>query len=380
METPGEEGTFLEGGPTPRSFGSSMMDFSRIPKFLYYQYGVCWIPYATQPRIAIANHWNRSGGTVRVDVWSNCPSVRLSLNGTVVGTQAPNGQQGPAGGINDVSNTATDLPFQCTFPAVTWQAGTLKAEGLDANGNVQCVDSQVTAGAPDHIVLTQQQNITKPNGETFNVTANGTDAAVIQATIVDAKGNWCPTDSGIITWSVAGPATYRGGSDQFVTGGQGYGYHAPLDPNLDIEGGKASVAVRSQFTTGTVTVTATVAGLPQPTASTSYAIQPVSDQVVVANPVHPAALSGNQAMVKIYIAGSLVKYYLPAVSNVSADILNAHGQTVRRLQASSQAAGWHSLRIDAQLAAPYNGISGVYFVKLTVNGTALAAQKMVLMR
>jgi beta-galactosidase len=45
-ETPGEAGNF-EGGPTGpgvRSFGSSMMDFNRIPKMLYKIYNACWVP------------------------------------------------------------------------------------------------------------------------------------------------------------------------------------------------------------------------------------------------------------------------------------------------------------------------------------------------
>jgi hypothetical protein len=378
METPGECGPYEEGidANSARSFGSSMTDFSRIPKFLYYQYGVCWIPYSLQPRVAIANHWNRSG-TVRVDVWSNCPKVSLSVNSTVVGTQVPNGQLGASGGITDVSNTTTQEPFQCTFTGVAFQAGTLKAEGLDANGNVVCTDQKVTAGAPDHIVLTQQQNITKPNGETFNVTANGTDAAVIVATIVDANGNWCPTDSGKITWSVAGPATYRGGSDQFVTAGQGYGYHAPLDPELNIEGGKAAVAVRSLFTTGTVTVTATVNGIPNATASTTYDIKPVSDITVVANPALPNALSGGAMGARVYTAGHLVKYYLPGISDVAIDILNAHGQVVSRVPASRQPAGWHSISIVPRAEAGIRA-AGVYFVTVAVNGEACPAKKIVL--
>jgi beta-galactosidase len=382
METPGETGPYEEGisSDNARSFGSSMTDYNRIPKYLYYQYGVCWRPYALQPRIAIANHWNRSG-SVRVDVWSNCPKVRLSVNGTSVGEQVPNGQFGAASGIpGTLDNSTTQLPFQCTFTGVAWQAGTLKADGLDANGNVVCTDQKVTAGAPDHIVLTQEQNTVMPNGQTFNVTANGTDAALILATIVDANGNWCPTDSGKITWTVAGPATYRGGADQFVTTGQGYGYHAPLDPELNIEGGKAMVAVRSQFTTGTVTVSATATGLTKPTASIAYDIKPVTDPVVAESPVRPASLLGSGVAARMYVAGRLVKYYISGISDVTVEILNAHGQTVRQLKASRQSAGWHSVMMDGQNPEAQGRSAGVYFVKLTANGKALAAQKMVVTR
>jgi|WetSurMetagenome_2_1015567.scaffolds.fasta_scaffold00008_8 beta-galactosidase len=380
METPGETGPYEEGiaSNNARSFGSSMTDFNRIPKYLYYQYGVCWIPYAIQPRIAIANHWNRTG-TVRVDVWSNCPQVRLSVNGTVIGTKAPNGQLGATGGINDVTNTTTQLPFQCVFTGVAWQSGILKAEGLDAGGNVVCTDQKVTAGAPHHIVLSQEQNTVKPNGETFNVTANGTDVALIKATIVDANGVWCPTATGNITWSVAGPATYRGGSDQFVTNGQGYGYHAALDPELAIEGGMAMVAVRAQFATQTVTVTANVNGLPQPTANTTFNILPVTQSVVVANPAQPNALSGAAIGTRIYTAGRLVKYCLTGISDVAVDLRNAHGQVVSRIPASRQSAGWHSISFSPRQESGIRA-SGVYFVSIIVNGEPCAAKRIVLTR
>jgi|WetSurMetagenome_2_1015567.scaffolds.fasta_scaffold00048_27 beta-galactosidase len=381
-ETPGEVQTFLEGGGTARSFGSSMTDFNRIPKFLYYQWGVCWVPYNIQPRIAIANHWNRSG-TVRVDVWSNCPQVRLSVNNNVIGTQTPNGRLGATGGINDVSNTTTQLPYQCVFTNVAWQTGTLKAEGLDASGAVVCTDQKTTAGDPDHVVLWVDTNMQRPGNVKIPVTANGTDVALIRATVVDANGNWCPTASGIITWSVTGPATYRGGADQFV-GGTGNGWHAPGDPNLNIEGGMAQVAVRSQFTTGTVTVSANVAGLPTPNASVSYTITPVLDIVrtdtvpstgirVVSEPVR------TMPAVTLMTAGKVLRYYLNTTAVVGLDIINAQGRLVQRIPAVKQTAGWHPIGLIGTLSNRVQG-SGVLLFRFTVDGAALKVKQFAVMK
>ena len=379
-ETPGEVQTFLGGTGTARSFGSSMCDFNRLPKFLYYQYGVCWVPYSLQPRIAIANHWNRSGGAVRVDVWSNCPQVRLSLNGTVIGTQAPNGRLGAAGGISDVSNTTTQLPYQCTFQNVTWQAGTLKAEGLDSSGNVACTDQQITAGAADHVVLWVDTNMQRPGNVKIPITANGTDVALIKATVVDANGNWCPTAGGIISWNVSGPATYRGGSDQFVTAGQGLGYHSPGDTNLDIEGGMAMVAVRSLFTTGTVTVSANVAGLQNPSASVSYDITPVLDIVRTDTFAVGARIAPEPVRimptVQLAMTGRVLKYYLNTTAVVGLDIMNASGRLVQRIAATKQAAGWHL--INASLQPPRG--SGVLLFRFTVDGRVMNAKQFVMMR
>jgi beta-galactosidase len=76
----------------------------------------------------------------------------------------------------------------------------------------------------------------------FAISANGTDAAFILAKIVDATGVRVPTANNLITWSVTGPGSYRGGTDQFVTSGQPKTYHAPLDPNLQAEGGMCKTA------------------------------------------------------------------------------------------------------------------------------------------
>jgi beta-galactosidase len=269
-ETPGEAAQFLDGVPGSgvRSFGSSMMDFSRIPKLLYYAYAAAWTPFEKKPVVALAHHWNRSGA-VRVNAFSNCPSVRLLINGADKGTKTPN-PWNPSGNGNDQSTT--DLPMQAWWDE-TWEAGTLRAECLDSNGTVVASDERVTAGEPDHVELSLDPPLVKPSGEPFRWTANGTDTVLVLAKVVDAKGVWCPTASNPVTFAVSGPADYRGGSDQYVTAGQPAGYHAPGDPELNAEGGMCKVAVRSRFTPGTVTVTATSPGLGQGTVS--YAILPV---------------------------------------------------------------------------------------------------------
>jgi beta-galactosidase len=373
-ETPGECKAFVEdpANDNVRSFGCSMLDCNRIPKFLYYQYGVCW---SLQPRVAIANTWNRTG-TVRVDVWCNCPKVRLSVNGTTIGEQSPNGQLGAAGGINDVGNTTTQLPFQCTFTGVAWQSGTLKAEGLDATGKVVCTDQKVTAGAPHHIVLTKDAPIVNPvTGKPFAITANGTDAALILATVVDANGNWCPDAAGTITWSVNGPATYRGGSDQPFNTAKGLYWHAPGDPELDIEGGMAKVAVRSKFQTGTVIVSATATGVTVPSASMTYDITPVTDRqyVGVASPAARFA----PVPVKTIVKGNSLIYQLAVRAHVGADILSSDGKVVKRIPATEQGAGWHAISLDEKTG----GLgAGMYLVRLSVDGVQQKSNKVALLK
>ncbi len=277
-ETPGEAGSFLEGpsGPQVRSFGSSMMDFNRIPKLLYYAYQAAWTPYATKPVVALAHHWNRTGA-VTVNAFSNCPKVRLSINGTAVTPdQAPNPVGTSTQVASDLTENSTVLPMEVTWKNVTWAAGTLEADCLDASGQIVAgaSDQRVTAGAADHIVLSVAPPVVRPDGNAFQIQANGTDAAFVLATVVDAKGNWVPTASNLVTFAVSGPGTYRGGSDQLVTANQPQTYHAPGDPELQAEGGMCKVAVKAQFAPGTVTVTASSPGLTS--GSTTFTVYPVT--------------------------------------------------------------------------------------------------------
>jgi hypothetical protein len=371
-EAPGEVGQLLGDARTARSFGSSAMDANRIPKLLYHIYRVAWIPYAVKPGIALAHHWNRSG-TVRVNAFSNCPTVRLLLNGTSLGEKVPNPEQ-TAG--DDRTQTSTSLPYQCWWD-VAWVSGTLRAEGLDASGNVVCFDEKKTAGAPHHIELTVDPRLVKPDGSVFNITANGTDVATILATVVDANGIWCPTASNLVTFAVTGPCEYRGGTDAFVTAGQGFGYHAPLDPELMAEGGMCKVAVRSTFTEGTVNVTATSTGLGQGTAS--YTVYPASIPTSTYKPVSVAAFS-SMPVFKIGTMGGMVRYYIGTSSNIAIDVLDAHGRVLKSVTSAMQTAGWHSIPLSGALTGGSVTSNGVYFVRCAVDGKSQAVRRILLIR
>jgi beta-galactosidase len=362
-ETPGESGQFLEGG-TPRSFGTSMMDFNRIPKLLYYIFQSCWTPYSIKPVVALAHHWNRSG-TVRVNAFSNCPSVRLRINNADQGVKTPNPWMGTGDGKDQ--NT-TQLPFQCWWD-VAWQAGTLRAEGLDAGGTVVCFDEKKTSGAPDHIVLSVEPPLVKPDGDTFKITANGSDAAFILAKVVDANGVWCPTASNLITFSVTGAAgSYRGGSDQFVTAGKPLSYHSPYDPELSAEGGMCKVAVRSTFTPGSVTVEATGAGL-SGKASTSFAVYPVPELPPV-NAIMPH-LPGKASVLPIIgleARGSMLRYFISQPTSLGIDILSANGRTVEHVLVARQAQGWHHIPLLGADNGSEGKSNGVYIVRFVIEG------------
>ena len=296
-DTPGETGQYVEAGNSTtapgnsnavRSLGASSMDQNRLPKLLYYVYEAAWTPFTIKPVIHLAGHWNLSAGNVQVNVFSNCPSVELLVNEVQQGAiETPN----PWTSNDSGNQTETDtlVPFQASW-IVPWVSGTVTAECLNSSNAVVATDSRTTATAENQIVLTVVPELTKPNGSTFEVTANGSDAAFVTAIIEDASGNWEPLAADNITFSVTGPATYQGGTQQYIsTNTNAYSnanstyiagvpdafYHSPGDPELQVEGGITRIALRSQFTPGTVTVTATAPGLAS--GSVSFPIVAVPD-------------------------------------------------------------------------------------------------------
>jgi hypothetical protein len=375
-ETPGESGAFLEGVAEGgvRSFGSSMMDFNRIPKLLYKIYQAAWTPFTVKPVVSLAHHWNRAGN-VRVNAFSNCPSVRLLINGASQGTKTPNPWTGAGDGTDQ--NT-TQLPYQCYWD-VTWAPGTLRAEGLDASGTTVCFDEKKTADVPDHIVLTCEPPLVRPNGATFQITANGTDAAFILATVVDKNGIWCPTANNLVTFSVSGPGDYRGGSDQLVTAGKPLGYHSPLDHELSAEGGMCKVAVRSKFTTGTVTVTAASPGLGQGTVSyTVNPLVPCACPVQLRQPM--LAASAVTPTFRIGFSGGTLRYLMSKTAIVSVDVINASGRVIMRVPGSLQTAGWHSIGFAGTKTREDAARTAVYFVRFTVNGGYQCVKRLLAVR
>lgn len=315
-DTPGEIDNLVDGtvASNVRNLNGSMVDINRFPRLLYSIYKAAWTPFQVQPVVALAHHWNRSGD-VQVNAFSNCPSVRLLINGVQAGPdQVPNPwNSDPFASVpNNYSQAqlqnTTSMPLQVHWN-VTWAPGTVTAECLDTFGSVVATDQRTTAGPADHVELDVVPEVVRPDGTSFAVTANGTDAAFIVAKIVDANGIVAPTADNNITFSVNGPATYVGGSQSLVTPGQPLTYHSPGDPELQAEGGLQKIALRSQFTPGTVTVTATSPGLGS--GSATYTVQPVPQAVatatvpsIIAQPVNASVTAGQPAHFSVTASGA----------------------------------------------------------------------------
>jgi beta-galactosidase len=177
-------------------------------------------------------HWNWTGeeGTpISVWAYSNAAKVELFLNGHSLGAQSM-------------------VPNYHAQWSVPYEPGTLEAKAYDSTGKTIAKDIVETTGAPAAIVL-------HPSATTL--TADGEDASLIEADIVDSAGRIVPTASDEVTFAVAG---------QGQIAGTGNGNPSDLELNTSPEraafNGKCMVVVQSvDGAPGNIKLTASAPGL-----------------------------------------------------------------------------------------------------------------------
>ena len=211
---------------------SGKVDAMRLPKEIYYAHRVI---QSEQPDLHILGHWSYPSGsdakkTVKtVYVISNTESVELFLNGKSLGLN------------HDRQNG-----YIFAFPNVEFAPGALKAIG-SSGGKAVAEQALTTAGPAARIKLTP---IISPKG----VIADGLDVALIDVEVVDAKGQRIPTDDARIDFTCDGPGIWRGSYNSGKVDSTNNLY-------LNTECGINRVAVRSNFSAGTIRITAKRAGL-----------------------------------------------------------------------------------------------------------------------
>ncbi|OIQ94988.1 beta-galactosidase BoGH2A precursor [mine drainage metagenome] len=211
---------------------SGKVDGVRLPKEAFYVYRVMQNP---NPDLHIIGHWTYPAGTVKtVYVAANhCDAVTLAVNGRSLGTVTT-----PVDG------------YIYAFPKVAFEPGTLTAIAT-RRGVAVAREQLVTAGPPAALRLTLH---TAPGG----LKADGSDVALIDFEVVDARGRRCPTDESRVNFAVSGPVIWRGGLNAGLVDSTNNLY-------LNTECGINRVAIRSTLQPGVITVTATRKGLPPAT-------------------------------------------------------------------------------------------------------------------
>ena len=246
-ETYGEGYTiYLNGMRNQKSLGSCAMDANRFPKLKYRIYkNALWVPYEQRPGVALQSIWNFDEGSVQnIDAWSNCPQVELFIDGKSQGIRRPH-----------------DATRRCTWEAISWRPARVEAVGLDNEGREVCREAIETAGEPYAIEVEMFEPTPRADGSEFCLTADGSDAFVITARVVDRQGRWCPRSDAMLHFDVNGEAVYKGSYNFYVAKGHDYYYHAPGDHELQAEGGLMRVACRTTFTPGDITITVSSPGL-----------------------------------------------------------------------------------------------------------------------
>ncbi len=228
-----DSNTHYRGAENYRRSGE--VDAMRIPKDGFYAHQVMWDGWVDveKPRAHLIGHWNYTPEVTKpVYVVSSAEVVELRLNGKSLGR--------------------VDKPeyrFLFTFPGVKWQPGVLEAVGYDKSGKELCRGRLETTGPAAALRLASR---VAPDGLGFK--ADGVDLALLEFEVVDAEGRRVPTALDPVTFTVDGPAEWRGGI------AQGPDNHI-LSLQLPVECGVNRAFVRSTTTPGKITVRATAAGL-----------------------------------------------------------------------------------------------------------------------
>lgn len=222
---------------------SGKVDAVRLPKEAYYVYRVMQNP---EPDIHIIGHWTYPANTVKTIyvVANHCDSVELFVNGKSIEISSK-----PCDFVDTYGQRDKDLGntgYIFAFPAVHFEPGQIKALGKIGD-RVVAQDQLQTAGAPERINLTVHAG---PNG----LKADGSDVALVDFEVVDAKGERCPTDEGRVDFKLTGPAIWRGGYNSGIPNSINKLY-------LNTECGINRVAIRSTAIPGMITLTASRAGL-----------------------------------------------------------------------------------------------------------------------
>ena len=143
--------------------------------------------------VHIVQHWEANvGGSPRtINVYSNAPMVELVINRKSQGKQQ----------LSWLGWASFNVSFE---------AGTLTANALSSDGHTLATHTVATAGEASKIVTT----LDVPNEQTGTgsaLVADGQDAGLVRAMVVDAKGNIVPSSSHNITFEiVSGPGRIIG--------------------------------------------------------------------------------------------------------------------------------------------------------------------------
>lgn len=183
------------------------------------------------------------GKTFQVSVYTHCTSVRLELNGKVIGVKETASETKTERSLLQMS--LIDLPLRAVFE-VPYSPGELKAIGL-TDGKEVVSKVLKSAGEPAKIILTPDRYV---------ISADRNDLAYVTVEVSDKEGNLIPNASVNVSIVVSGNgeliAAGNGSPDQMASFRQ---------PHCRLYHGKALVILRPFAKPGNISLSASSDGL-----------------------------------------------------------------------------------------------------------------------
>jgi beta-galactosidase len=230
------------GEPTPydnywpsRSSYFGICDLAGLPKDRYYLYRSRW--NTEEETLHILPHWTwpgREGEVTPVFVYTNYNSAELFVNGK-------------SQGIQQKSKNSKLERYRLMWMNVKYEPGTIKVVAYDDNGKPVAEKSVTTAGKPYALKLEADRSKIKADGE---------DLSYITVSVVDKKGNLCPTAVNQLKFDVKGAGTFRA-----VCNGDATSLEQFHLPTMKTFGGKLVVTLQSSNTAGNIELIASGSGV-----------------------------------------------------------------------------------------------------------------------
>lgn len=224
------------GEPTPfnkypcKSSYFGIVDIAGFEKDIFYMYQSKW---SDNPMIHIVPmNWDfEIDSTQKVWLYSNCYKVELFLNGTSLGSKLQ-------------SEIGSKYQFEYS---VSYQKGTLVANGYDSDGNLIAQDVIYTSqGNPTTLLLSS--NFT-------DVNKGSDDLVFVTCDVVDSNGVRCPVSDNSITFTV------EGGTIVGTDNGNATCVEKLTSPTKKAFNGKVLCVIKHDGKEGTISVTASSTSL-----------------------------------------------------------------------------------------------------------------------
>ncbi len=251
-----------EADGIPKSSYFGIIDTAGFAKDDYYLYQSQWLDSKTKPMIHIFPHWNWENedlrkkvtiaGKIPVRVYTNAPIAELFVNDISQGEKRFTRKQTNFGTWTQqqaIDNDRLYLEWPLPF---TYRPGTkIRAVAKDENGHILVEDTIVTAGKPANIRLQADHKV---------IYANNRDLAYITVDITDNKGNFMPTATNKLTFTLHGKGKIVGVDNGDATSWERYQYLDGVWKRKAFNG-KALIITKATHTPGFFTVTVSGQGL-----------------------------------------------------------------------------------------------------------------------